>query len=196
MKKNNTAKEILVPAVSLFVICVVVTAILALTNMVTKPKIDALAKETQEKAKQEVLSTAKNFSEEKAAPEGVDLPEGTAYYEGTLEDGSLAGYVVSTSAKGYGGDIKVMVGIDTNGAVTGVNILSINETVGLGMNAQKPEFLEQYKGRSGQIGVAKNNPKEDEIQALTGATITSKAMTSAVNSALSLYAELGGEQNG
>ncbi len=196
MKKNSTAKEILIPAVSLFVICIVVTAILALTNMVTKPKIDALAKETQEQAKKAVLTTATAFSEEKPAPAGAQVPEGTAYYEGTLDDGSVAGYVVSTSAKGYGGDIKVMVGIDTTGAVTGVNILSISETVGLGMNATKPEFLAQYNGRSGQIGVAKNNPKEDEIQALTGATITSKAMTSAVNSALSLYAELGGEQNG
>lgn len=194
--KKTSAKEILVPAVSLFIICVVVTAILAFTNTLTAPKIAALAKETQEKAKREVLTTATSFSDEKAAPAGAQFPEGTAYYEGTLEDGSLAGYVVLTSAKGYGGDIKVMVGLDTEGTVTGVNILSISETVGLGMNATKPEFLEQYKGRAGQIGVAKNNPKDNEIQALTGATITSKAMTTAVNTAISLYAEIGGEQNG
>ncbi len=191
--KNSKAKEIIVPAVSLFLICVVVTALLALTNAVTAPKIDALAVETQEAAKKQVLSSAASFSEEKQVEkDGVSY----TYYDGLASDGSVMGYVFVTSAKGYGGDISVMVGVLGDGTVAGVNILSINETAGLGMNAKNQSFLDQFLGKSGEIGVAKNNPSDTEIQALTGATITSSAMATAVNTALSLYAEIGGGQNG
>lgn len=191
--KNSKAKEIIVPAVSLFLICVVVTALLALTNSVTAPKIDALAAETQEAAKKEVLSSAASFSEEKQVEkDGVSY----TYYDGLASDGNVMGYVFVTSAKGYGGDISVMVGVLGDGTVAGVNILSINETAGLGMNAKNQSFLDQFLGKSGEIGVAKNNPSDTEIQALTGATITSRAMATAVNTALSLYAEIGGGQNG
>ena len=191
--KNSKAKEIIVPAVSLFLICVVVTALLALTNAVTAPKIDALAVETQEASKKQVLSSADSFSEEKQVEkDGVSY----TYYDGLASDGSVMGYVFLTSAKGYGGDISVMVGVLGDGTVAGVNILSINETAGLGMNAKNQSFLDQFLGKSGEIGVAKNNPSDTEIQALTGATITSSAMATAVNTALSLYAEIGGGQNG
>ena len=191
--KNSKAKEIIVPAVSLFLICVVVTALLALTNAVTSPKIDALAVETQDASKKQVLSSAASFSEEKQVEkDGVSY----TYYDGLASDGSVMGYVFVTSAKGYGGDISVMVGVLGDGTVAGVNILSINETAGLGMNAKNQSFLDQFLGKSGEIGVAKNNPSDTEIQALTGATITSSAMATAVNTALSLYAEIGGGQNG
>ena len=191
--KNSKAKEIIVPAVSLFLICVVVTALLALTNAVTAPKIDALAVETQEASKKQVLSSADSFSEEKQVEkDGVSY----TYYDGLASDGSVVGYVFVTSAKGYGGDISVMVGVLGDGTVAGGNILSINETAGLGMNAKNQSFLDQFLGKSGEIGVAKNNPSDTEIQALTGATITSSAMATAVNTALSLYAEIGGGQNG
>lgn len=191
--KNSKAKEIIVPAVSLFLICVVVTALLALTNAVTAPKIDALAVETQDASKKQVLSSAASFSDEKQIEkDGVSY----TYYDGLASDGSVMGYVFVTSAKGYGGDISVMVGVLNDGTVAGVNILSINETAGLGMNAKNQSFLDQFLGKSGEIGVAKNNPSDTEIQALTGATITSRAMATAVNTALSLYAEIGGGQNG
>ena len=191
--KNSKAKEMIVPAVSLFLICVVVTALLALTNAVTAPKIDALAVETQEASKKQVLSSAASFSDEKQIEkDGVSY----TYYDGLASDGSVMGYVFVTSAKGYGGDISVMVGVLGDGTVAGVNILSINETAGLGMNAKNQSFLDQFLGKSGEIGVAKNNPSDTEIQALTGATITSRAMATAVNTALSLYAEIGGGQNG
>ena len=117
------------------------------------------------------------------------------YYEGTAS-GDTIGYVFKTSAKGYGGDIDLMVGIDTSGKVTGVSILSISETAGLGMNAKNESFINQYIGKSGTIGVSKNGTSDTEIQALTGATITSKAVTSAVNTALSLYSQIGGEKVG
>lgn len=192
--KNSNIKEILIPAVSLFLICVVVTAMLALTNQVTAPKIAQLAVETENKSKTEVLSAAKSFSDAKTA--SLDENQYT-YYEGFDESGKIVGYVFSTSAKGYGGDIGVMVGIDSDGVVKGISILSINETAGLGMNAKNESFLNQYKEKSGELSVIKNGtPAENEIQALTGATITSKAMTQAVNIAQNLYNQVGGENNG
>ena len=126
MKKLN-AKEILVPAVSLFIICLVVTALLAVTNMVTAPKIDELAAERQNEAKKVVLSDAESFSDEKTVEkDGVQY----TYYEGLSQSEEKIGYVFLTSAKGYGGDIDIMVGIGNDGSVKGVTVLSISETAG------------------------------------------------------------------
>ena len=188
MKKKFTAKDILIPTVSLFVICLVVTALLAVTNMLTAPQIQKLSKETEDKTKAEVLASADEFSDAlTVSADGKDY----TYYEGTAS-GDTIGYVFKTSAKGYGGDIDLMVGIDTSGKVTGVSILSISETAGLGMNAKNESFINQYIGKSGTIGVSKNGASDTEIQALTVATITSKAVTSAVNKALSLSSQIGG----
>lgn len=189
----KNAKEILIPAVSLLLICVVVTALLGITNSVTAPQIEKLALETQEAAKKEVLPDAAAFSDEKQTEkDGEAYP----YFEGLSDSGEVLGYVFQTSAKGYGGDISVMVGVNTDGTVAGVSILSISETAGLGMNAKNESFLNQFLGKSGTIGVQKNGSSDAEIQALTGATITSKAMASAVNQALALYETVGGAQNG
>lgn len=191
--KKSAFKEIVIPALSLFLICAVATALLGFTNQITEPKIAQLAIETQMRAKQEVLSEAKEFSDEKTAE--LDGNE-YSYYEGTA-DGKTVGYVFATSAKGYGGDIDIMVGINTDGKVTGVSILEINETAGLGMNAKNESFLSQFPGKSSTISVIKNGaPADDEIVALTGATITSNAMTKAVNIALDLFETVGGENNG
>ncbi len=164
MKKKFTAKDILIPTVSLFVICLVVTALLAVTNMLTAPQIQKLSKETEDKTKAEVLASADEFSDAlTVSADGKDY----TYYEGTAS-GDTIGYVFKTSAKGYGGDIDLMVGIDTSGKVTGVSILSISETAGLGMNAKNESFINQYTGKSGTIGVSKNGASDTEIQALTG----------------------------
>ncbi|HIS04504.1 MAG TPA: RnfABCDGE type electron transport complex subunit G [Candidatus Fimenecus stercoravium] len=191
--KQSKIKEIVIPALSLFIICIVVTALLGLTNAVTAPKIEELAVETQEAAKKEVLADAASFGE----AEQTQLSGTTyTYYKGLAADGSVMGYVVETVSKGYGGDISLMVGVGVDGTVHGVSILSINETAGLGMNAENPEFLEQFLGKSGTIGVQKNGSSDTEIQALTGATITSEAMADGVNQALLVCEQLGGGVNG
>lgn len=193
MKKFDF-KEVIVPAVSLFLICLVATALLAVTNRVTAPKIEQLAAETENETKKEVLKQANSFSQAKTVT--LDSKVYT-YYEGLDSSGKLIGYVFSTSAKGYGGDISVMTGIDGEGVIKGVSILSISETAGLGMNAKNEDFLNQYNEKSGALSVIKNGAaKDNEIQALTGATKTSNAMTTAVNLAQSLYQKVGGENNG
>lgn len=191
--KQSKVKEIVIPALSLFIICIVVTALLGLTNAVTAPKIEELAVETQEAAKKEVLADAASFGDaEQTQLNGTTY----TYYKGLAADGSVMGYVVETVSKGYGGDISLMVGVAVDGTVQGVSILSINETAGLGMNAENPEFLGQFLGKSGTIGVQKNGSSDTEIQALTGATITSEAMADGVNQALFVCEQLGGGVNG
>lgn len=170
-------KNVVQPALILCSICFVVSALLALTNALT---IDVIAKATLEKeetARMLVLSDATSF--EASADE--------TYYIGYC-DGEIVGYVFSTEANGYGGAISVMTGISTNSTITGVTIVSHDETPGLGSNAEKTEFTDQYQQNSTEFSVVKNTEAGDgEIEALTGATITSKAVTTAVNIATELY---------
>lgn len=109
------------------------------------------------------------------------------------------GYVVTvTDKEGYGGNIQISVGILNDGTVNGISILDISETAGLGMRAKEPEFYEQYAGRqAASFEVTKNGESGDNmIDALSGATITSKAVTGGVNAALSYYQNvLGGSVN-
>lgn len=99
------------------------------------------------------------------------------------------GYVVTvTDSEGYGGDIQITVGITTDGTISGVSILSISETAGLGMKAKEPEFYTQYQDKqTDKFYVSKDGGEGEPIDALSGATITSRAMTGAVNTALAYY---------
>ena len=193
--KNKSFKEIALPAIMLFIIALVCTALLAGTNMLTKDRIADLAVQTALEAKAAVMSEAASFSEEKTITvEGKDV----IYYDALDGSGAIIGYVFNTVAKSYGGDVSCMVGIsaDTN-KITGVKITSINDTPGLGMKANSEDFLSQYIDRGGNIGVNKNISTDTEIKAITSATITSKAVTEAVNQAFSAYETLkAGDNNG
>ena len=152
-----TAKDILKPALILFVICLVVTALLAGTNLLTKDKIAEQSALEAEQSRKVVLSDADSFE------------EADGYYIGKANNETV-GYVFQTEAKGYGGAVKVMTGISTDGQITGVVILEHSET---------PE-----KG----ITLVKNKaPSDGEIEAMTGASITSRAVTNAVNEAITKY---------
>ena len=100
---------------------------------------------------------------------------------------NVIGYLItSTSTDGYNGTIQVATGITAEGQITGIGFLSIDETPGLGMNAQQPEFKDQFAGKSLQtFEVTKTSPSADnQIAAISGATFTSKAVTGAVNAAV------------
>ncbi len=188
MKKFSIG-DILKPTIVLAVICIVTSALLAVTNSLTAPVIAALAVETELNTRKVVLSQAEEFVDETYGD--------VAYCTGKDAGGNTVGYVFTTSAKGYGGDVKIMVGINADGTVSGVQTLELSETPGLGMNATKPSFLEQFIGKTLGVAVNKNNPGENEIKALTGATITSKAVTLAVNTALDYFTQItGGANNG
>ena len=171
-----TAKDILKPALILFVICLVVTALLAGTNLLTKDKIAEQSALEAEQSRKVVLSDADSFE------------EADGYYIGKANDETV-GYVFQTEAKGYGGTVKVMTGISADGQITGIVILEHSETPGLGANAEKASFTDQFKQAAPENGITlvKNKaPSDGEIEAMTGASITS-AVTNAVNEAITKY---------
>ena len=179
------AKAILKPAIALFAICLVATVLLALTNSVTTEKIDAIAAETENTARFAVFPEAASFSDGKTVGEYT-------YYEALDASGKVIGYTFSTAAKGYGGDVSIMTGVRADGTINGIEVLDVsNETPGLGQNAKKDSFKEQFVGRSGELGVSTaSKAAENGIDALTGATYTSKGVASAVNLALTLFTEI------
>lgn len=175
------AKSVLAPAAVLLVICILVSAALAGTNLLTRDRIAEAAAKKAEESRMVVLPQAETFEE-------LD-----GHYAGVDGSGNSVGYVFETEGKGYGCTVKVMTGINAEGNITGVVILSHGETPGLGANAEKESFRDQYKEQpaanlAGGIKVVKfQAPKEGEIQAMTGATITSTAVTNAVNAAIEQY---------
>ena len=183
-------KAILIPTVSLFLICLVAAALLGVANAVTEEKIEQNAIATEEASRKIVMKDAVSFGEKEEGTFTYD--ETTAPYSSISaldSNGNIIGYVFITESTGYGGKIRTMTGIDTSGKVTGVEFLEIGETVGLGMNATKQTFKDQFGGLIKGITVNKNTPGENEIKALTGATITSKATTKGVNTALAIFEE-------
>lgn len=187
MTKKLNPKEVLIPTVALFLIALIATLSLAVVNMITKDKIAEQDLAAAEEARQTVMTDADHFDEKEA--------DGFSYYEAIDKSGNLLGYVFTCvgDSKGYGGDVSVTVGVDTEGVVTGIvpGDLS-NETPGLGQNAQKESFKKQFVGKSGQLAVTKDG---GDIQALTSATITSRAVTSGVNKALTQFETVTGGAN-
>lgn len=181
----KNVKAIVMPAVALFAICLVATVLLALTNSVTAEKIDLIAIETENNARAAVFPEAASFGEEKKVANAT-------YVEALDADGNVIGYTFSTSSKGYGGDVVIMTGVNTDGTVNGIEVLDVsNETPGLGQNAKKADFKERFVGKSGEIGVSTASSKaENGIDALTGATYTSKGVAAAVNLALTYFAQI------
>ncbi len=191
--KNIKFKDILIPTVTLFVICLIVSALLAGTNFLTKGPIA----ENELKKSQEAMAAV--------CPEAVSFEEISSSdyqaYKALSESGETIGCAVTVTSKGYGGDVAVMVGISKadGGMVTGVEILSHSETPGLGANATSEAFRNQFKDNPSLHGfsVVKDGTggTEGKIDAITGATITSNAVTNAVNEALNIYMSLyeGGE---
>ncbi len=164
---------------TLLLISVVVAGLLGLTNYVTADKIAAINRD----------KTAASMSEVLPADSYAEIEyTGTDANVAAIFAAAGGGYVVEVTPSGFGGTIDMVVGVAADGTVSGVSIISMSETSGLGANASKESFRSQFVGKSGTLAVSKDG---GEIDALTGATITSRAVTSGVNSALAAVAEMG-----
>ena len=183
----KSIKEYIVPTVTLFIICLVATLLLGVTNSVTAPIIADLAVETEKKSRQIVFADASSFGEAEI------LEDGTSVVAALDESGNVIGHVVVNVAKGYGGDMSVMTGVDADGKVTGINVLSHSETAGLGAKATEDSFRDRFVGLIQGITVSKDKAGDNSIDAITGATITSRAVVEAVNAAIEAA---GGADNG
>ena len=103
--------------------------------------------------------------------------------------GNELGYAFTvTTSEGYGGDIQMTVGITADGSISGISFLSISETAGLGMKAREESFYGQYVGvQADQFYVSKDGGEGEPIDAISGATITSRAVTGGVNAAIAYF---------
>ena len=200
-------KKIVHDALILTAFTLVLGTVLGLVYEITKEPIAAANLAAAQAAYQEVFEDADSFS----ALEGFDKDAATAAvvangYEDSIDDiqeakdasGNVIGYVVTVTAKDASQDnITFSVGIQNDGTVNGYSITSIAETPGLGMKAEEEEFYGQFEGKQVEsFEVVKSAPSADnQIEAISGATITSKAIANGVNAALSYFnSDLGGAQ--
>ncbi len=178
MKKENSSWALIAPIVVLVLIGAVVTGALALTNKVTAPIIAEQQAKAAEAAKQVVLPNGSDFS---AAESLEGLPSAVTAVDVA---GNGAGFVITTTTKGFGGDIQAMFGIDANGAITGSKVLVQGETEGIGSKvvSDGSPFQTQLVGMTDAAN----------IQATSGATVSSNAMTNAVKAVFDAYIILNG----
>ena len=183
MKKETTAMYILRLAVTLLAICAVVALALAGVNAITKDKIAANKAAKTAAALEKVLPGVEGLEKmELAADAGIV----TGIY------GAGNSYAVEVAPNGFGGAITMMVGI-VDGKVTGISIISHAETPGLGAVASQDTdkgvaFRDQFKGLISGIAIGDG---ENQIDSLSGATISSQAIVDGVNAALEYVAKLG-----
>lgn len=171
-------KDILKLGVILFLITGICTGLLGGIYGVTKPIIEENNARMQMEAMKALLTEADDFIEVEGASEGDVVAMFVA-----KASGAQMGYVAKVAPNGYGGAIEMLVAFNQEGSVEGIKILSHSETPGFGANAEKTAFSDQFKGKVAPLTVTKVAPAETEIQAITGATITSTAITEAVNAA-------------
>ena len=168
----------------LTIITVVAGLGLGLVYEVTKEPIARTEEQAKKEAWQTVFSDV-SLEDFKAVDVDKEAADKTASDLG-IKAIADEGYVVTvTDKEGYGGDIQITVGVTKDGTVSGVSILSISETAGLGMRATEAKFQEQYVGKNtDKFYVSKDGGEGEPIDAISGATITSRAFTGAVNTAI------------
>lgn len=180
--KNSKFQENYAPTVVLLLICLVVTAALAFTNEATAPQIEKINKANADAARAEVLSEADGFTEYDGK-----LNENVVEYYTADND---AGVVITTMAKSFGGDIKVMTGIDKEGKITGVTITEHADTPGLGTKAMDPEYLKCYKEQDTLAAASVKD--ESSVDYIVGASVSSDGIYHAVQEALQQFEDAGG----
>ena len=184
MKTESTVKYVLRLALTLLAITAVVAAALAGVNSITKPVIDEL---TAQKTQQAIAAVLPGGYDS----EITDFEDATGLVSKVYA--GEAGYAFEVTPGGFDNTITMMVGVGTDGTVLGIDIISHTETAGLGAvaDAATPAgvtFREQFIGMSGTVSVSKDG---GEVEAITGATITSRAVCEGVNAALACAATLG-----
>lgn len=181
MTARKSPNQIIKLTLVLLLVAAVTAGVLGLTNYITKDRIAEQARIATEKAYSEVLP-ASGYNEiafDNAAFPIIDKISAGAGGEG---------YVVELSFSGAQSTITAAVGIDAAGTVSGVSIIKHAETAGLGAKASEPGFREQYKGGAEHMSLTKSG---GSIEGISGATITSDAVTAAVNTAMDAVAGLG-----
>lgn len=179
--KNQTVKFSLLIGLKLLLICAVVAGIVSFVYAVTLDQYQANLQETKNAAIGEIFGkTGLSCEETETSASGV-----TVYL--VKEGDELLGYCAEVKGNGFGGDIEMMVGYGADRAILGVSVISNSETPGVGSKVMDPSYLERYRGLSGNLAL------NSDVDAVSGATISSKGVLAAVNAANdALTAAIGG----
>lgn len=185
---NETVKLGLI----LLIISAIAGGLLALTNSVTYERIAMAEELANEQAKQKLLSEAEKIvtlDDSKLKEVAGSDSNILEISEGYDSSSNLVGYVFKATTSGFGGEIQFMLGVSTEGKITGIEVLNHGESPGLGANIEKSYFKDSFVGKSakGNLTSAKEPTGENEIQALTSATVTTNAMLNGVNQVLEVY---------
>lgn len=162
-------------AFNLIAACFISGIVIAAVYYVTAPVAAEKAEQMKQESMRELVADAETF---------VPVPGREGWFE-ARRGGGAAAYIIPSETKGYGGTIKMLVAVTAEGKVIDYSILEHNETPGLGDNAQKPKFRNQFKDKTADhLTVVKDPSNQADIQAMTGATISSRAVTLAVKQAV------------
>lgn len=194
-------KSMMKDAAILFVITLISGLLLGIVYEVTKEPIAIQEAKRKNEACKEVFQDASNFEAlELSAPETKEKTAATVneVFKAVAEDGAVLGYVLDiTTHEGYNGDIQFTMGIRMDGTVNGISLLAIAETPGLGMKAEevlKPQFAEKNVTQFSYTKTGAVTP--DQIDVISGATVTTNALVNGVNAGLEfIKTELGGGAN-
>ena len=195
-KVDMDPKYITKLTVTLLVTCIIVAGLLGLVNGVTAGPIAQINQQKTEQAMAEVVSDPSSFQAVAELPQAaVDAATAAGGTLTELYDGQGAGYVLKVVASGSQGNIEMMVGVDGDGVVTGVSIVDNSETAGIGSKVMSNEalsngtgVLDQFIGKSaadGTLTVGTN------VDAISGATVSTKGVTTGVNAALAVAGAIG-----
>lgn len=175
MSSDHSANSIFKITLNLTVACLVSGTIIAITQYLTADEAVRKSAENATKKMQKLLSGTEEFKA---------IPNHEKWY-GAYKDGKLIAYIVPSETKGYGGVLKLITAITPEGKVMNFSIKETRETPGLGDKAELPPFRDQFKGKElANLKVTKNPSNKEEILAITGATITSRAVTECVKDAV------------
>ena len=168
---TSVKKDFVMPILVLTIICLVITAALAVTNSFTQPVIEDAAAQRAQQARAEIIPDAEDFElmELEGLPGTI-----TEVYKTTNE----VGYIFMISTTGYGGEMNLICGIDQEGKIISVKTLSHSETKGMGSKTTEEPFRSQFVGKDSSL---------DGVQAISGATISSTAYINAINDAFAAW---------
>ncbi len=186
MRKNN----LILPAIILFIICLVTTGLVSMTFELTADA-RAMQKEISDNLNRRLLfPDALDFEAIELADEQLDAGLIDAF-KAMAEDGGELGVLITAQSRGYGGQVPVMVAIDASGEISAIKVLSNDETPGLGQKVADSLFAGQFSGQAAASQFTVDNTEGAiKVDAVTGATISSRAVISAVNAALAFYSTL------
>ncbi|MDR1641350.1 MAG: RnfABCDGE type electron transport complex subunit G [Clostridiales bacterium] len=183
-------QEIIKPAAALLAITVVASALLGFVHEITLEPIENQRIANETNAIKTVFPSTSDVEDVPfTAPNSSSVTRAAEVKSGE----EIIGYAVYANPSGYGGPIEMMVGLYPNGSIAGIQILSHQETPGLGANAANPAFLTPFTDANFELKVTKKAPADsNEIQAITSATITSTAVVRGANDARQVWGAIAG----